>query len=52
MVLTQLSRADSDLCRWIFKRPAYAVVDFLGDGANQAVYAEEDHAEEGFDLAS
>ena len=52
MFLTQLSRADGVLRRWIFKRPAYAVNDFIGDGTIQAGYAEEDYANEGFDYAS
>ena len=45
MSLTWLSQADGVSCRWIFKRPAYAVVDFLGNGAIQAGYAEEDYAD-------
>ena len=52
MFLTQLSRADGVLCRWIFKRPAYAVDDFTSDGAIQTGYAEEDYADEGFGYAS
>ena len=52
MFLTQISRANGVLCRWIFKRPVYAVVDFLGDGAIQAGYAEEDYADERFSYAS
>ena len=52
MFLTRLSQADGVLCRWIFKRPAYVVNDVTGDGALQAGYAEEDHANEGFDYAS
>ena len=51
MFLTQLSRADGVLCRWIFKCPAYPV-DFIGDGAIQTDYAEEDYADEGFGFAS
>ena len=47
MFLTQLSWADGVLCRWIFKRPAYATDDFIGNGAIQAGYAEEDHTDEG-----
>ena len=52
MFLTRLSQADGVLCRWIFKRPAYAVNDFTGDGALQAGYAEEDYADECFGYAS
>ena len=52
MFLTQLSRADGILCYWIFKCPIYAVVDFPGDGATQAGYAEADYADEGFGYAS
>ena len=43
MSLTRLSQADDVLCRWIFKRLAYAVDDFTGEGTNQAGYAEEDY---------
>ena len=52
MSLTRLSQADGISCCWIFKRPAYAIVDFPGDGATQAGYAEEDYAVEGFGYAS
>ena len=52
MFLTQLSRADGILCRWIFKRLAYAVDDFPCDGAIQDGYAKKDHADEGFGYAS
>ena len=52
MFLTRLSQADGDLCCQIFKRPAYAVVDFPGDGAIQAGYAEVDYTDKGFDYAS
>ena len=52
MFLTQLSRAEGVLCHQRFKRPAYAVDDFTGDGAIQAGYAEEDYADEGFGYAS
>ena len=51
MFLTRLSQADGISCRWIFKRPAYPV-DFAGDVANQADYAEGDYADEGFGYAS
>ena len=51
MSLTRLSQADGVLCRWIFKRPAYPV-DFTGDGAFQAVRAEEDYVDEGLGYAS
>ena len=44
MSLTQLSQADGVSWHWIFKRPAYAVVDFPSNGAIQAGYAEEDYA--------
>ena len=44
MSLTRLSQANGVSCRWIFKHPACAVVDFLGNGAIQAGYAEEDYA--------
>ena len=52
MFLTQLSQANGVLCRWIFKRPAYAVDDFTGEGANQVGYVEEDNTVEGFGYAS
>ena len=54
MSLTRLSQADGVSCRWIFKRPAYAVVDFIGNGAIQAGYADEDYADadEGLGYAS
>ena len=52
MFLTRLSQADGILYRWIFKRPAYAVNDFKGDGATQAGYAEEDYEDEGFGYES
>ena len=52
MFLTQLSQANCVLCRWIFKRPAYAVDDLPGDGAIQESYAEEDYGDEGFDYTS
>ena len=52
MFLTQLSQADGILCRWIFKRPAYVVDDFLDDGAIQKGYAEEDYTDEGFGYES
>ena len=52
MSLTRLSQADGVSCRWIFKRPAYAVVDFPSDGTIQAGYAEEEYADEGLGYAS
>ena len=54
MSLTRLSQADGVSCRWIFKRPAYVVVDFPNNGAIQAGYAEEDYAgaDEGLGYAS
>ena len=52
MFLTQLTRADSVLCSWLFKRPTYAVVDFPSDGATQTGYTTEDYADEGFGYAS
>ena len=51
MSLTRLSQVDGVSCRWIFKRLAYPV-DFAGDDANQADYAEGDYANEGFGYAS
>ena len=51
MFFPRLSQADSVLCRWIFKRPAYPV-DLTSDGAFQADYADEDYADEGFGYAS
>ena len=52
MSLTRLSQADSVLCRWIFKRPAYADDDLAGIDAFQEDYAEEDYADEGPGYAS
>ena len=52
MSLTRLSQADGISCCWIFKRPAYAIVDFPGDGTIQADYAEEDYEDEGLGYAS
>ena len=52
MFLSRLLQADGVSCRWIFKRPADAVVDFPSDGAFQAGYVEEDYADEGFGYAS
>ena len=52
IVLTRLSQADGILCRWIFKRLAYAVDNFSDDGAIQEGYAEEDYTDEGFNYAS
>ena len=52
MFLTRLSQTDGVLCRWIFKRPAYTVDDFTGEGANQTGYTEEDYTDEGFGYAS
>ena len=52
MSLTRLSQADGISCRWIFKRPAYAVDDLPGDGAIQEGYMEEDLGDEGFNYVS
>ena len=52
MSLTWLSQADDILCRWIFKRPAYAADDLASKDAFQAGYAEEDYTDEGFGYAS
>ena len=52
MFLTRFSQVGGVLCRWIFKRPAYAVDDFAGNGTIQAGYAEEDYDDEGFSYAS
>ena len=52
MSLTQLSQADSVSCRWIFKRPAYAADDLVGNDAFQEDYAEEDYADECLGYAS
>ena len=52
MFLTQFSRADSVLCRWIFKRPSYAVNDYTGVGATQEGFTDEDYADGGFGYAS
>ena len=52
MFLTQLSQADSVLCHWIFKHPAYAIDDLARNDAVQAGYAEEDYTDEGFGYTS
>ena len=52
MFLTQLSQTDDILCRWIFKRPAYAADDLACNDAFQAGYVEEDYTDEGFGYAS
>ena len=52
MFLTRLSEVDDVLCCWIFKRPAYAAVDFAGDDAMQTGYAEVDYTDERFGYAS
>ena len=52
MFLTRLSQADDVLCRWIFKRLAYAADDLVGNDTFQADYAEEDYTDEGFSYAS
>ena len=52
MFLTRLSQADGVLCRWIFKRLAYAAADFACDDAMQTGYAEEDYTDERFVYAS
>ena len=52
MFLTRLSQADGVLCRWIFKRPAYAVNNFTSDGALQVGYVKKDYADEGFGYTS
>ena len=49
---TRLSQADGILCRWIFKRPAYAADDLASNDAFQVGYAEEDYTDEGFGYAS
>ena len=52
MSLTRLSQADGILCRWIFKRPAYAADYLAGNDAFQEDYAEEDYADKGLGYTS
>ena len=52
MFLTRFSQADSVLCRWIFKRLAYAADDLAGNDTFQAGYAKKDYTDEGFGYAS